>query len=1251
MEAASTTSTESANQTTARSLGFPLKISIPRSKLIFAALLLFAASSTTAFFQPLCPDPYRRSGLAAVIYPAEENAHKRLPAFTCDLNAVAVVPETGRVWVVGDRGLVAYSDDGGREWKRRSVPAPDLPPPSVLPPTSVRSPGNQKPFQPAAAAKPSRGTSKGASSKSSVLKSSAERTTPSQSSEQKVSSYDSSAERLHGPNADADESSKKASPQQSSSQQPSPPQASPQQRPASLDDKKSSGSTDPTQQQVVPEKKPGVEKGMGGAIKRIFGKKKSDAGTAANSNVAVRKPSQVNPGSKSSSVRTPTTQPSTPANDAGDQASPGQTDQDSLPQENLIAVGFSDNLRGSILGHEGTLYTTSDGGESWSQRRIDGKFVSAQISDNGKVIWGVIDGVGRSFVLEIQAGFREGMRVIGSFPNEAANGSGSFAGDAGAVNANDGKRWVATAGSRILRSDGSAGWEQVWPQKDRGDESRSARGSDAELRGLYFINSNHGWVTGAQGTILATSDGGDTWKQQASYTSSFLRAVTFAPDGASGWAAGTDGTILSTKDGGLTWLHSTQGTEAKVLAGTGEHRRSLPPWYYGALALTLAAIGLAALSPARRIASKEESVADTPSSDKPLELGDPDALDLTSIALGLSKFLRNQNTMPPLTIAITGDWGTGKSSLMNLLRADLRKYKFRPVWFNAWHHQHEQNLLAALLQSIKTQAIPRWYFPRGFAFRLHLMAIRTRKHLVPVLALLLLFSVMMGYELNHHDHVIDIDTLAKFLVPSDFPTLLENLRRLMTDTSRLGFIATLAGLAGTLWKGVTAFGVKPGSLLTGISGKVKVADLEAKTSFRQKFATEFSEVTRALGVRTMPIFIDDLDRCRPEHALEILEAVNFLVSSGECFVVMGLARRQVEACVAISFKDVAQEIGAFALADEKDDGSDKQDVSDKDERARKRRAEFARQYLDKLINIEVPVPAPTEEQCRQLLMEEGRHWIRPPERSWDRVVSAFERLRPAIAVTLIVLGLAGAGYLGGKRLQFSRSAPPAADIAEQQEQGDVSSAAPSSSAPAQDAQEPVVGGPQTAAAPVPPPVVEAPRIVPLTSNSLSWGYWVAFPLSLAMLWLWFYFSLFRPDPVVRDSTTFKDALRIWHPVVYAGQPTPRSIKRFMNRVRFLAMRQRANREGPDRQDGRKSIPESVLVALAAMQHFKASLIEDETKFETVCNAGRPQAVDNSLGSEMLGKAVAGHLAKFGDWDEIKNHRLAYLQISSTVRVR
>jgi hypothetical protein len=40
----------------------------------------------------------------------------------------------------------------------------------------------------------------------------------------------------------------------------------------------------------------------------------------------------------------------------------------------------------------------------------------------------------------------------------------------------------------------------------------------------------------------------------------------------------------------------------------------------------------------------------------------------------LSMFLRNKQTVPPLTVGVTGEWGTGKSSFLNIVTSDLRRY-------------------------------------------------------------------------------------------------------------------------------------------------------------------------------------------------------------------------------------------------------------------------------------------------------------------------------------------------------------------------------------------------------------------------------------------------------------------------------------------------------------------------------------------------------------------------------------------------
>jgi hypothetical protein len=50
---------------------------------------------------------------------------------------------------------------------------------------------------------------------------------------------------------------------------------------------------------------------------------------------------------------------------------------------------------------------------------------------------------------------------------------------------------------------------------------------------------------------------------------------------------------------------------------------------------------------------------------------------------------------------------------------------------------------------------------------------------------------------------------------------------------------------------------------------------------------------------------------------------------------------------------------------------------------------------------------------------------------------------------------------------------------------------------------------------------------------------------------------------VEDSENFRVALAIWHPAVFAADPTPRGVKRHQNRLRLQAMRLRPLHEKPD----------------------------------------------------------------------------------------
>jgi predicted KAP-like P-loop ATPase len=55
----------------------------------------------------------------------------------------------------------------------------------------------------------------------------------------------------------------------------------------------------------------------------------------------------------------------------------------------------------------------------------------------------------------------------------------------------------------------------------------------------------------------------------------------------------------------------------------------------------------------------------------------------------------------PFCIGIFGDWGTGKSSLMNMIKGKIDNYPgIKTVWFNPWKYDKKEELWNALIQTI-----------------------------------------------------------------------------------------------------------------------------------------------------------------------------------------------------------------------------------------------------------------------------------------------------------------------------------------------------------------------------------------------------------------------------------------------------------------------------------------------------------------------------------------------------------------------
>ena len=104
-------------------------------------------------------------------------------------------------------------------------------------------------------------------------------------------------------------------------------------------------------------------------------------------------------------------------------------------------------------------------------------------------------------------------------------------------------------------------------------------GTTRTLSSVSASDATHSCAVGDGGTIVATTDGGETWSPQNSGTTADLNDVCFVGGGGGpdigkgigvgrGWAVGDGGTILTTLNGGATWTRQTSGTSADLLAVT-----------------------------------------------------------------------------------------------------------------------------------------------------------------------------------------------------------------------------------------------------------------------------------------------------------------------------------------------------------------------------------------------------------------------------------------------------------------------------------------------------------------------------------------------------------------------------------------------------------------------------------------------------------------------------------------------------------
>jgi photosystem II stability/assembly factor-like uncharacterized protein len=127
--------------------------------------------------------------------------------------------------------------------------------------------------------------------------------------------------------------------------------------------------------------------------------------------------------------------------------------------------------------------------------------------------------------------------------------------------------WVVGSRGTILHTqDGGASWKKIEKLYSKNSQTCSSSSLNVYYTRVFFLDLQHGWITGETGTVLVTTDGGNVWELvDTGKNFTTLNDIKFA-DANNGWAVGEQGIIIASTDGGNTWQDEQSGVQATLVS-------------------------------------------------------------------------------------------------------------------------------------------------------------------------------------------------------------------------------------------------------------------------------------------------------------------------------------------------------------------------------------------------------------------------------------------------------------------------------------------------------------------------------------------------------------------------------------------------------------------------------------------------------------------------------------------------------------
>lgn len=269
--------------------------------------------------------------------------------------------------------------------------------------------------------------------------------------------------------------------------------------------------------------------------------------------------------------------------------------------------------------------------------------------------------------------------------------------------------------------------------------------------------------------------------------------------------------------------------------------------------------------------------------------------------------LINESGDNPISIGVSGNWGSGKSSMVKMIGEDLKKKNsaeentFIFLEFNAWLYQGYDDAKTALLQSVakkiseemKKKHIPdkdKTLWKRFQKFTKRINWLQVSKIGLPLLAGLIPGAAPVGVVASLISSVKNsVDT------PDDKE------------------------------KNSEAVGTALNELLSNFDDILKDDEAKSTTQQIEELRKDFEDILEKLNIRLV-VLVDDLDRCLPETAISTLEAMRLLLFVKRTAFIIAADEQMIRNGVRAHFGNV--------------------DLSD----------DLVTSYFDKLIQVPITVP-------------------------------------------------------------------------------------------------------------------------------------------------------------------------------------------------------------------------------------------------------------------------------------------------------